>query len=419
MAGILRRKGLLMADSTSQSSTVWIGIDVGKTHHHACAVDADGKSLWNRRVANDEAEIRELMTHAQATHGAAEVVWAVDLISPVAALLNTLLLLADQAVLYVPGRTAAAMAPVFRGEAKTDPKDARVIADTARMRRDLSPVVTDDELVAELRQLHAYRADLMAEWVRGVNRLRSMLGSIFPALEAAFDFSNRSPLILVTRFATPASIRNAGASTISMHLREHKAWPAAIDTVTAKAVTAADRQHTSLPGETGTAKLINKLAAKLLDLDREIKEMDKQITELFRSHPSAKIIESLPGMGPGLGSEFLVITGGNMAAFRNAGKLASYAGLVPVPRDSGRITGNLHRPKRYNRRLRRVFYMAALSSLRTKGPSRQFYDRKRAQNMIHTKALLALARRLVDVLWALLRDQREFTPQQPAAATAA
>jgi hypothetical protein len=63
--------------------------------------------------------------------------------------------------------------------------------------------------------------------------------------------------------------------------------------------------------------------------------------------------------------------------------------------------------------------MAALSSLRTKGPSRQFYDRKRAQNMIHTKALLALARRLVDVLWALLRDQREFTPQQPAAATAA
>jgi len=332
---------------------------------------------------------------------------------------ETILLLTGQKLLYVPGRTAAAMAPVFRGEAKTDAKDARVIADTARMRRDLSPVVADDDLVAELRQLHAYRADGMADWVRGVNRLRAMLGSIFPALEAAFDYTNRSPLVLLTGFVTPGSIRNAGATGVAKYLREQHAWPAGIDAVTATALDAANGQRTRLPGERGTAVLVKKLATRLLDLAREIKDLDKQITKLFRTHPAAKIIESLPGMGPGLGSEFLVITGGNMAAFRDAGKLASYAGLVPVPRDSGRITGNLHRPKRFNRRLRRVFFMAALSSLKTQGPSRQFYDRKRAQNMIHTKALLALARRLVDVLWALLRDGREFSLEAPKPAAPA
>ncbi|ETB24160.1 transposase, partial [Mycobacterium avium subsp. avium 11-4751] len=132
----------------------------------------------------------------------------------------------------------------------------------------------------------------------------------------------------------------------------------------------------------------------------------------------AAIIESMPGMGPHLGAEFLVITGGNMAAFTNPGRLASFAGLVPVPRDSGRITGNLHRPKRYNRRLRRVFYLAALSSLKIEGPSRAFYDRKRSENHIHTQALLALARRHVDVLWALLRDNRTWQPQQPTVAAA-
>lgn len=141
-------------------------------------------------------------------------------------------------------------------------------------------------------------------------------------------------------------------------------------------VAAANGQTHRLPGEAGTAKLIRKLSTRLLEVDREIKDLDKEITALFRTHPSAKIIESMPGMGPGLGSEFLVITGGNINAFRDAGKLASYAGLVPVPRDSGRITGNLHRPKRYSRRLRRVFFMAALSSLKTQGPSREFYDRK-------------------------------------------
>lgn len=407
-----------MANTKPDPDTVWIGIDVGKSHHHACAIDSDGTKVWDQKIANDEASIEALIARAGEA-GSGPVMWAVDLISPVAALLNTTLLLGEQTVVYVPGRMTAAMAPVFRGEAKTDAKDARVIADTARMRRDLSPVVAEDDLVAELRQLHAYRADLMADWVRGINRLRSMLGSIFPALEAAFDYSARSPLILVAKFCTPAAVRNAGEAGVVKQLRENKAWPKSIPVMAETAVVAANSQTHRLPGEAGTAKLIRKLAARLLELDREIKDLDKEITGLFRTHPSATIIESMPGMGPGLGSEFLVITGGNMNAFRDSGKLASYAGLVPVPRDSGRITGNMHRPKRYSRRLRRIFFMAALSSLKTQGPSRAFYDRKRAQNMIHTKALLALARRLVDVLWALLRDGREFTIDAPGAATAA
>jgi len=65
-----------------------------------------------------------------------------------------------------------------------------------------------------------------------------------------------------------------------------------------------------------------------------------------------------------------------------------------------------------------LFYLAALSSIRTSGPSRQFYDRKRAERLIHSQALLALARRLVDVLWALLRDGREFSPHSPTAVPA-
>lgn len=181
----------------------------------------------------------------------------------------------------------------------------------------------------------------------------------------------------------------------------------------ADAVAAAGTQTLRLPGETTTATLIAGLAAQLLDLDRRIKDTDKLIANRFRAHPHAGIIESLPGLGPILGAEFVVATGGNLAAFATSGRLASYAGLVPVPQDSGRVTGNLRRPKRYNRRLRRVFYMAALSSIRADGPSRRFYDRKCSERLIHTQALLALVRRLVDVLWALLRDGRTFTPTAP------
>ncbi len=104
---------------------------------------------------------------------------------------------------------------------------------------------------------------------------------------------------------------------------------------------------------------------------------------------------------------------GDLSTYRDAGHLASAAGLVPVPRDSGRRTGNLHRPKRYNRALRRVFFMSALSSIHADGPNREFYQRKRREGLKHVQAVIALARRRVSVVWALLRDGQVFTPVPP------
>lgn len=392
---------------------VWVGIDAGKSSHHAAAVDAGGKRLWSVKVPNCQQPIEELIARASAS--GAEVRWAVDLVSPVAALLLAILLASGQKVVYVPGRVAHGMAGVFRGEGKTDAKDARIIADTARMRGDLTELAVTDELVVELTRLVSYRADVMAGWVRGVNRLRDLLTCIFPALEASFDYSTRSALILLAGYCTPAEIREAGAEGLAAYLREHGAWAKGIDAMAAAAVRAADQQSIALPGEATTAMLVKKLARQLLDTDREVKDTDKLITGRFRDHPQARIIESMPGMGPILGAQFLVATGGRpLEAFASSGRLASYAGLVPVPRDSGRITGNNRRPKRFNRPLRQVFYIMALSSLRADGPSKTFYQRKRDENKLHAQALLALARRLVDVLWALLRDNRTWSPVPPS-----
>jgi transposase len=329
------------------------------------------------------------------------------------------LLTTNQQVVYVPGRVVNRMNGVFRGEAKTDAKDARVIAETARMRGDLGEVRPAQDLVIELTRLTAHRADLMAEWVRGINRLRDLLTSIFPALERSFDFSTRSALILVAGFQTPDAVRLAGAAGVAQHLLDHGARGARVAVMADRAVAAAATQTLALPGEATTAVMVAGMARHLLELNRQITSTTKLISERFRVHAWAEIIESLPGMGPLLGAEFIVATGGDLATFATSGRLASYAGLVPVPQDSGRVTGNLRRAKRYNRRLRRVFYMAALSGLKTDGPSRTFYDRKRREHRVHAQALLALARRLVDVLWALLRDNRTFTLSAPARVQAA
>lgn len=387
---------------------IWVGIDVGKAGHHACAVDATGKVVFSQKVVNGQAAIEAVIARARGK--AAEVVWAVDMTSGAAGLLLTLLLATGQPVIYVPGRLVNRMAGAFPGEGKTDAKDARTIAETARLRGDLTPVTSPDEIVADLRILTARRDDLMADWVRGVNRLRDLLASVFPSLERAFDYSTRSALILLTGYCTPAGIRDAGAPGLTEHLRTAGAWPQGIPSMVDTALAAADEQTVALPAETTTAPLITRLARQLLDLDREIKDLGKHLADRFGEHPHAGPITSVDGFGPILGAQLLADTGGDLhTAFGNPGRLAAYAGLAPVPRDSGRIRGNLHRPKRYHRGLRRVFYLAALASIKVKnGPSRTFYLRKRGEGKLHTQALIALARRLVDVIWALLRDGREF-----------
>jgi transposase len=107
-----------------------------------------------------------------------------------------------------------------------------------------------------------------------------------------------------------------------------------------------------------------------------------------------------------------------MTVFATADRLAGFGGVVPVPRDSGKISGGLRRPQRYNRRLQRVFCVSVLFSILKCEGSRRFHDRKRAEGKRRTQAVLALARRRVNVLWALLRDGRAYEAVPPTALTA-
>ncbi|MGW1147410.1 IS110 family transposase [Streptomyces sp. NPDC002454] len=392
----------------------WAGIDVGKGHHWAAAVDETGATLWSKKVDNDESAILTAM--GEILDLADEVHWAVDISGTSSALLLALLAAHGQQAVYVPGRTVNRMSGAYRGEAKTDARDAYVIAETARNRRDFAAIDVPAQLAADLALLTARRSDLVADRVRMINRLRDTLTGVFPALERAFDYSSqKGALVLLTGYQRPAAIRRRGRARLTAWLANRSVRGA--DAVAATAVEAAQAQQTALPGEDVAGQIVADLAGQILALDDRLKRIDQQIRETFRSHPQAEVIESLPGMGPILGAEF-VVAAGDLTAYADAGHLASAAGLVPVPRDSGRRTGNMHRPKRYSRRLRRVFYMSAQTSMMREGPNRDFYLKKRGEGCKHVQAVIALARRRASVLWALLRDNRVFTPELPVAQAA-
>jgi transposase len=387
----------------------WAGVDAGKEFHWACVLDASGRQLLSRKVENDEADILRLMDEALSL--AEEVLWAVDQPGGGAALLLALLWEQDQRVLYVPGLTVDRARDAYRGESKTDARDARVIADQARMRPDLGELKPGEEEIAELQLLLARRRDLITDQSRTITRLREALLSLFPALERTLDVNSKGPLILLTHYQTPAQLRRAGHKRIAAYLRNRSVKGS--KGVAQKALAAAKAQSVTLPAQGTTSRIVAELAGEILALKERIARIDEELRRRFFARPEARILTSLPGMGPILGAEFLVCVG-DICAFSSAERLAAYAGLVPAANDSGKRVGKGRRMRGGNKTLKRVFYQSAFASLRGSAESRAFYERKRAEGKRHTQALIALARRRVNVVWAMLRDGTTFETRSAA-----
>ena len=384
----------------------WAGLDVGKEFHWAHVLDASGRELLSRKVENDEADILKLIDEVLSL--AKEIVWAVDQTGGGAALLLALLWERNLRVLYIPGLSVDRARDTYRGESKTDARDAHLIADQARMRSDLSELRAGEQELAELQLLLARRRDLITDQGRTITRLREALLSLFPALERALDLNSKGPLILLTHYQTPAHLRRAGHKRIAAYLRSRGVKGS--NKVAHKALAAAQAQSVSLPAQDVASRIVAELAKDVLSLKESI---DEELEKRFFARPEARTLTSLPGMGPILGAEFLVAVG-DICAFESAGRLAAYAGLVPAARDSGKRVGKHRRMRGGNKILKRVFYQSAFASLRGCAESRAYYDRKRAEGKRHTQALIALARRRVNVVWAMLRDGTTFETRSTA-----
>jgi transposase len=387
----------------------WVGVDAGKEFHWAHVLDASGRELLSRRVENDEADIARLIDEALSL--AEGIVWAVDQPGGSAALLLALLWERNQRVFYVSGLSVDRARDTYRGESKTDARDAHVIADQARMRPDLGELEAGELEISELQLLLARRRDLITDRSRTITRLRETLVSLFPALERALDLNGKGPLTLLTHYQTPAQLRRAGHKRVATYLRNRGVKGS--NKVADKALSAAKSQSVTLPAQELASRIVAELAKDVLGLKERIEGIDEEIEQRFFARPEARILTSLPGMGPTLGAEFLVAVG-DMRTFESADRLAAYAGLVPAARDSGKRVGNNKRMRGGNKVLKRVFYQSAFASLRSAPESRAFYDRKRAEGKRHTQALIALARRRVNVVWAMLRDGTTFEERSAA-----
>jgi hypothetical protein len=207
--------------------------------------------------------------------------------------------------------------------------------------------------------LLARRRDLVTDQGRSIIRLTEALLSLFPALERALDLNSKGPLTLLTHYQTPTHLKRAGHKRIASYLRNRGVKGS--NKLGQKAPSAAKSQSVSLPAQEVASRIVAELAKDILGLKERIESIDEELQKRFFARPEARILISLPGMGPILGAEFLVCVG-DVSAFESADRLAAYAGLVPAARDSGKRVGNNKRMRGGNKSLKRIFYQSAFSS---------------------------------------------------------
>ncbi len=159
-----------------------LGLDVGKGEHHGTAVTRVGKRVFDERLPNSEPKMRAVLDKLTAKHGTVLVV--IDQPASIGALPLAVARDAGCRVAYLPGLTMRQIADLYPGEAKTDVRDAFVIADAARtMPHTPRGIELTDETIAELEMIVGFDDDLAGEATRIANRLRGLLAQIHPHLE--------------------------------------------------------------------------------------------------------------------------------------------------------------------------------------------------------------------------------------------
>lgn len=333
-----RKDTTVKAPSTRPAAV--LGLDVGKPSHWACLIDRDGEVLASAPVRNREAELDALFASAPAG-----TLVVVDQFRNIGSLAVRRARAAGLGVAYLPGLAASRAVGLFAGEAKTDERDAAVIARTALGVPDsLSGVPGRGEALEAARALSSQRDHVVACATRDKNRLRAVLLESCPALEAAVDLSDRRWLELLAGFGGAWGIARSGAGAL----------------------------------EAETAALL---------------EGDETYACLL----------TVPGIGPRTAAQLAVSV--DIGRFPDHDHLASYCGIAPRVRSSGTSVRSVRASRRGDARLKSLLIFSCNSLVRSSGRYGEYYRACRARGMGHGRALKAVARKRLRAIYAVMRDR--------------
>lgn len=389
---------------------VFVGIDWAEKHHDVCIVDREGKVVAKGRVPDGVEGIATL--HGMVASHVDEPEDAIVAIEIDRGLLVGALVAAGYQVFAInPLSVDRYRDRHSTSGAKSDPGDAKVLADIVRTdRHNHRPVAGDSDLAEAIKLLTRAHQGYVWQRQRHVNRLRNALREFYPQALEAFgtELASGDAIAVLSIAPTPDLGRRLSRSKIASALKR-AGRQRNVETRAAQIQAALRSEQLQAPAT--VARAYATITASLVELiggtNGQIANLERELEEGFEDHPDAKILRSLPGLGTVLGARVLAEFGDDRTRYADARARRNYAGTSPITKASGTRRVVLARFAR-NERLFDACFLWAFTAL-TKSPgARAYYDLHRARGKTHNQALRALANRLVGILHGCLRHAQLY-----------
>lgn len=385
-------------DKVKPAPTAVLGLDVGKFSHWAYCISSTGEVPINEPIGNTEAELDALFSQVEP-----ETLVVVDQCRNIGELPLKRARLAGLAVAYIPGLVVHQAAKMFAGDAKTDERDAMVIAKTAKGVPDsLLPVSRQDDAIEAARSLAAHRNHMVTCSTRDKNRLRSILLESCPAFEALVDLGDDRWIAALEKLGGPWGIADAGKKRFGAATKGggRSRFDAAWDALRASTRPSEYRIIAENPQ-------VKMLARRIRESMAEADRVDAEITALLMEDGTYECLLTIPGIGPRTASELAISI--DIRDFPDHDHLASYCGIAPRNRQSGKSINSVTTSRQGNKRLKNLLIFSCNSLARSKGCYGDYYRSCRDRGMCHGEALKAVARKRLKVIYAVMRDKVPYS----------
>jgi transposase len=298
---------------------------------------------------------------------------------------------------------------------KTDRKDPKVIADIIELGHALTVVIPEGP-AAELRRLTQGRERTIESRTRLFNQLQSLLVITFPEfLQVMMDVKTASAQHLLRHYPTAQDIVTLGEPALAALLRKVSRGKLREDRARAL-FEAANESVGVLEGRSSMLLEVGLMLDTIATYDRFIEGVETEMLRHLEQIPYSRVILSLKGIGP-VTAAGLIGEVGDFTKFGTISEVMKLAGLDLYEVSSGKHRGKLRISKRGRPLIRKLLYFAALSAVRKGGVMHEWYQRALGRGMIKTKALVAVSRKLLGVIFALIRDHsvyvENYTKQKP------
>ncbi|MBA3060219.1 MAG: IS110 family transposase [Thermodesulfovibrionales bacterium] len=294
---------------------------------------------------------------------------------------------------------------------KTDSKDAGVIAMLIRMGK-FQRLVLPKGHFAELRCYSKLREQKVVGLGVQRNILHSLVDPIFPEYGGILKkLESKTSLHILKNFTTPDGILIAGIKKLTFSLRTashgRHSHACAERLYSAASTTIGVRE-----GIEAAAYAIRSSVAAIENIQKDISVIEKELLRVLQKIPYAGQLLSIPGIGP-VSLAIILGEAGDLHRYKKAEELIKLAGLNLFEISSGKHHGQRHITKRGRPLLRKCLFFAALRTVKTGGTFREDYLRHTKTNQMHkTKALVAISRKLLRVLFALVRDGVQYNQKK-------